>query len=105
MTITGRPRHAVVFAALFLCQAVGVWGLIHAGVIEVSADGFTLRAPVHFKCLFLCAYTPSPALLTTLLMVHLHDTVFPEELPRNAAVVRFLVWCSYAFSSVSSCGI
>ena len=63
------------FAALLLCQVVGFWGLIRAGAIDVSADGFALRRPVHLGWLFLPGYAVGSALLTTLIVVPLFDTL------------------------------
>ena len=100
MTITWKRRHWVVFATLLLCQIVGAWALIRAGAIEVRADGFALRAPIHLGWLFLLGYVMGSALLTTLIVVPLYDTVFPKGLPRKSALVRLLVWLLCVFLGV-----
>lgn len=87
------------FAALLLCQIVGYWASIRAGAIEVRTDGFVLRAPVHLGWLFLLGYGVGSALLTTLVLVPLYDTVFPKGLPRKSMLVRFSVWLLCVFLS------
>jgi hypothetical protein len=84
-----------VLAVLLLCQGLGVWGLMRAGAIEVRADGFALRA--HIGWLFLPGYIIGSALLTTLIVVPLYDTMFPKGLPRRSALVRLLVWLLCVF--------
>jgi hypothetical protein len=91
MTIAWRRRHWFVFAALLLSQIVGAWGLIRAGAIQLSANGFALRRPMHVGWMFLLSYGIGSALLATLILVPLSDTLFPNGLSRKSALIRLLV--------------
>jgi hypothetical protein len=80
-----------------LCQVVGFWGLIRVGAIEVPANSFALRAPMHVGWMFLLGYGIGSALLTTLIVVPLSNTVFPKGLQWKAALVRLLVFLLAVF--------